>query len=153
LEGEVDKMRVILGYIPIFVLAFGLAAFARQGAELPLTDVFFDQGESALREDAKPVLKENAWILAMNPGTEVEIIGYCNTYEGGPGDNLGLKRAESVRSFLVEHGVKYSTVSIGVGCGGARDEGNPLPGPAEVKAALDSRVSIRANPVPEPGVM
>ena len=153
MEGEVDEMKVLWGYIPIFVLAFGLASFAQQGAELPLMDVFFDQGESALREDAKPVLAENAEVLVMNPEVDVEVVGYCNSYEGEQGYNLGLKRAESVRSFLAEQGVNYSRVRLGVDCGGIRDEGNPPPGPAEVKAALDSRVSIKANPKPEPGVL
>ncbi|HML96803.1 MAG TPA: OmpA family protein [Thermodesulfobacteriota bacterium] len=146
-------MRVIWGYVSILVLAFGFTAFAGQGAEAPLMDVFFDRGEFTLREDAKPVLAENAEILAMNPGTEVEIIGYCNTYEGTPVYNLGLKRAEAVRSFLIEQGVNLSDISIGADCGGAGDKGNPPPGPAEVKAALDSRVSIKAGPRSGPGVL
>ncbi len=104
-------------------------------------------------EDAKPVLAENAEVLVMNPEVDVEVVGYCNSYEGEQGYNLGLKRAESVRSFLAEQGVNYNRVRLGVDCGGIRDEGNPLPGPAEVKAALDSRVSIKANPRPEPGVL
>lgn len=146
-------MRAIWGYVSILVLAFGSTAFARQGAEVPLMDIFFDRGEFALREDAKPVLAEDAEILAMNPEAEVEIVGHCNTYEGAPGYNLGLKRAEAVKNFLVEQGVNLSSISIDADCGSARDEGNPPPGPAEVKAALDSRVSIRVSPRPEPGVL
>ena len=146
-------MRVIWGYVSVFVLAFGFAAFAQRGAVEPLGEVFFDRGEFTLREDAKPVLAEDAEILAMNPGADVEIVGYCNSYEGAPGYNLGLKRAETVRSFLVEQGVNLNSVSIGADCGGAGDEGDPPPGPAEVKAALDSRVSIGVSPRPEPGVL
>ena len=116
-------------------------------------DVFFDRGEFTLREDAKPVLAENAEILAMNPGTEVEIIGYCNTYEGTPVYNLGLKRAEAVRSFLIEQGVNLSSINIEADCVGGSG-GSEIPaGPAEVKAALDSRVGIKAGPQLWPGVL
>lgn len=153
MEGEVDKMRVIWGYVSILVLAFGFTAFAQHGTEAPLMDVFFDQGEFTLREDAKPVLRENAEILAMNPGTEVEIIGYCSSYEGASVYDLGLKRAEAVRSFLVEQGVNLNSISIGADCGGVREEGNPPPGPAEVEAALDGRVSIKAGARSGQGVL
>lgn len=142
-------MRLFWGYVSIFVLAFGLTAFAQRGVGEPLGEVFFDRGEFTLREDAKPVLAEDAEILRMNSEADVEIVGYCNVYEGASGYDLGLKRAEFVRSFLVEYGVNLK--SIGADCGG--DEGNPSPGPAEVKAALDSRVSIRVNPRSEPGVL
>lgn len=146
-------MRSIWGYVSLLVLAFGFTAFAQQGAEVPLRDVFFNRGEYTLREDAKPVLRENAEILAMNPGVEVEIVGYCSTYEGASGSNLGLERAEAVKRYLAEQGVNLNSISMGADCDGGSG-GSEIPaGPAEVKAALDSRVSIKASPRSGPGVL
>ena len=145
-------MRSIWGYVSLLVLAFASTAFAQQATEVPLRDVFFDRGESTLREDAKPVLRDNAEILAMNPGVEVEIVGYCSAYESAS-DNLGLKRAEAVKQYLVEQGVNLSSINIEADCVGGSG-GSEIPaGPAEVKAALDSRVGIKAGPRSWPGVL
>ena len=56
-----------------------------------------------------------------------------------------------MRSFPARRGVNYGRVKLGVDCGGIVDEGNPPPGPAEVKTAPDSGVSIGANPGPSHG--
>ncbi len=152
LEGEAGTMSIIWGCVSTLVLAFGFTAFAQETSEAPLRDVFFDRGEFTLREDAKPVLRENAEFLVMNPGVEVEITGYCSAYENAAG-NLGLKRAEAVRQYLVEQGVNLSSISVGADCVGG-SVGSEIPaGPAEVKAALDSRVGIKAGPQSWPGVL
>lgn len=145
-------MRVIWGYTSLLVLAFGFTAFAQEAAEAPLRDVFFNRGEFTLREDAKPVLWENAEFLAMNPGVEVEIVGYCSAYESAS-DNLGLKRAEAVKQYLVEQGVNLNSISLSAECAGGSGGGEIPAGPAEVKAALDSRVGIKAGPQLWPGVL
>jgi hypothetical protein len=50
----------------VMVPAFALQSLAQQPPELPLRDIFFDQGQFIPREDVKPVLGENAGTLAMN---------------------------------------------------------------------------------------
>lgn len=145
-------MRILWGYVSLLVLAFGFTAFAQEADEAPLRDVFFDRGEFTLREDAKPVLRQNAEFLAMNPSVEVEITGYCSAFENAS-DNLGLKRAEAVKQYLAEQGVNLSSISIGADCVGG-SVGSEIPaGPAEVKAALDSRAGIKAGPQSWPGVL
>jgi len=80
--------------------------------EIPFKDIFFDQGEFRLREDAKPVLKENAEIIISNPDIRVLIEGHCNKDEYAPNSNLGQKRADSVKSYLTTLGVDPHRVNL-----------------------------------------
>lgn len=107
--------------------------------EIPLKDIFFDQGEFRLREDAKPVLKENAEILIRNSDIHIVIEGYCNNQEYTPNSNLGRKRAESTKSYLVSLGVESHRMSLMTRCRGDSDiEG--LSGHLDVAWQLNSRV-------------
>lgn len=69
-----------------------------------LKDIFFDTNSHLIREDAKPVLDENAEVLKNEPGTFVVIEAFCDSREA-PASSLGVKRAESVKDYMVDHGV------------------------------------------------
>lgn len=69
-----------------------------------LKDIFFDTNSHLIREDAKPVLDENAEILKNEPGTFVVIEAFCDSRESSA-SSLGVKRADSVKDYMVDHGV------------------------------------------------
>ncbi len=80
-------------------------------------NIHFDFDSSELSSMAKMLLKEKAEWLSANPGVSVTIEGHCDK-RGTNGYNLALgdRRAESVRTFLVDLGVdssRLTTVSYG----------------------------------------
>jgi peptidoglycan-associated lipoprotein len=79
--------------------------------------VYFDFDQFNVRADAIPVLEAQATWLNRYPAVQVRIEGNCD--ERGTREYnfaLGGRRANSVRQFLIEHGVSASritTVSYG----------------------------------------
>jgi peptidoglycan-associated lipoprotein len=79
--------------------------------------VYFDYDQYAVRADAEPILSAQAAWLARYPQVRIRIEG--NADERGTREYnlaLGARRANSVRDFLVGHGVAASrleTVSYG----------------------------------------
>jgi peptidoglycan-associated lipoprotein len=79
--------------------------------------VYFDFDAYVLRDDAKPVLDAQADWLSRHPAVRVRIEGNCD--ELGTRDYnfaLGARRANSVRDYLLAHGVagdRMQTVSYG----------------------------------------
>jgi peptidoglycan-associated lipoprotein len=79
--------------------------------------VYFDFDQYQLRADAQPVLAAQAAWLGRYPAVQVRIEG--NADERGTREYniaLGARRANSVREFLVGHGVSASritTISFG----------------------------------------
>lgn len=138
-------MRMITGPLAVLIVASAFQAYAQQEPEAPLRGVFFDQGEFILREDAKPVLRENAEVLVTNPDINVEIAGYCNSSEQAVNFDLGQRRAEAAKSFLVSQGVDSRRISVSTDCD-VGNWGSFSPAVSEVKLALDSRVHIEATP-------
>jgi hypothetical protein len=69
-----------------------------------LKDIFFDTNSHFIREDAKPVLDENAEALKNEPRTFVVIEAFCDSREASA-SSLGVKRAESVKDYIVSQGV------------------------------------------------
>ncbi|OGD28720.1 MAG: peptidoglycan-associated lipoprotein [Candidatus Aminicenantes bacterium RBG_13_63_10] len=81
--------------------------------ERPLAAIFFDFDEYNLREDAKPVLEQNASWLKKFKTAKVLIEGHCD--ERGTEDYnlaLGEKRAKSAYDFLSSLGVEPSRIKI-----------------------------------------
>jgi len=75
--------------------------------------VYFSFDSGALSEEAKMTLILQAEWLNSNQSVAASIEGHCD--EIGAKDYnlvLGLKRAESVRSFLIKHGVDVSRLSV-----------------------------------------
>ena len=58
-------------YVVLLVMVFSFQSFAQKPLEVPLRDIFFDEGDFILREDAKPILRDNAEFLIMNPDINV----------------------------------------------------------------------------------
>ena len=86
-------------------------------AEIILTDVFFDYDRYNLRDEARRTLEQNARMLLDDPGLHLVLEGHCDE-RGTVEYNLALseRRAQSVKTFLVEYGVagdRLSTISYG----------------------------------------
>ena len=79
--------------------------------EHPLSDAFFDYDQDTLRDDAKRALQQDAQWLARWPQTTVLVEGHCDE-RGTPEYNLALgdRRAEVVRDYLTDLGVKSERV-------------------------------------------
>lgn len=82
-----------------------------------LIGVNFAFDKATLLPEAYPILYNAAELLLMNPDTKVEIQGYCD-YIGSVEYNnkLSLRRAETVKMFLVSKGVaqnRLTTVGFG----------------------------------------
>jgi len=154
LESGVSVMKVINAfYIVLLVVVFSFQSFAQEPPEVPLRDIFFDQGEFILREDAKPVLKENAETLIMNPDINVVVVGFCNNNERALNYNLGKKRAEATKTFLVGQGVESERISLNSECDSDRGGDIIASELLEVKLRLDSRVHLKPVLQFEPGFL
>jgi len=96
--------------------------------------VYFDFDKYDIRADAQPILAAQANWLKQYPAVQVRIEGNCD--EKGTREYnlaLGARRANSVRDFLVSHGVepgRITTISYGKekpidpGTGDAADQKN-----------------------------
>ena len=76
-----------------------------------LKDVFFNRNSARLREDAKPVLDENAQVLRSEPDMFVVIESYCDSREESPA-HLGTERGDAVREYMSTRGVDSKRVLI-----------------------------------------
>lgn len=79
--------------------------------------VYFDFDAYSIRQDAQNILAQQAAWLSRYPGVRVRIEGNCD--ERGTREYnlaLGARRSNSVREFLVAHGIsgeRIATVSYG----------------------------------------
>ena len=80
-------------------------------------DIFFEFDKATLTPDAMEILKKNGQWLRTNTDIAIIIEGHCD--ERGTNEYnlaLGERRAESVRTFLVDSGVdqsRFTTISYG----------------------------------------
>lgn len=82
-----------------------------------LHTVLFDYDQHLLGDEARTAIAANAEILKANPQAQIQLAGHCDE-RGSDQYNiaLGERRAESVRSYLVELGIaagRLETVSYG----------------------------------------
>lgn len=96
----------------------GKEIFAQSAADttLPWTlqDVFFDYDQMAIRQDAIPLLEQNAKVLLKRyPNREVLVQGHCDE-RGTEAYNLilGGRRASAVKNYLVNLGVEASRLRV-----------------------------------------
>ena len=108
-------------------------------AALNLQNIYFDYDKSAIRPDAREILKADAEIFTKNSGATIVIQGYCD--ERGTAEYnmaLGERRAQEAKQYLVNLGINASrmeTISYG--------EENPLdPGHNEAAWAQNRRVQF-----------
>lgn len=86
---------------------------AKAGVSGGIEDVFFDYNKSAVRDDFRSILEKNASILKSDKSIKVVIEGHCD--ERGTNEyNIGLgeKRAQAVKSYLVNLGVDAGRISV-----------------------------------------
>ena len=95
----------------------GPAAPPRREVKIYLpADVLFDFDKAELRPEASPVLERIVAVLKSDPTASAAIDGYTDG-KGSDRYNLPLstRRAESVRAWLVAHGVSNSMTARGFG--------------------------------------
>ena len=82
-------------------------------AEHPLDDVFFELDKSEIRDDGRAPLQKDADWLKKWGSTQVTIEGHCDS-RGSSEYNLALgsRRAEAVKSYLVNLGVPASRLTV-----------------------------------------
>jgi outer membrane protein OmpA-like peptidoglycan-associated protein len=74
--------------------------------------ILFDVGKSELKSDSKASLNKISDILKKYPKTDITIAGYTdNTGSASVNEKLSQNRAEGVKFFLVENGVKSSRIT------------------------------------------
>ena len=89
---------------------------------LRLKHIRFHANSDELTEDSKPILDEVIEVILTVPNLKIEIDGYTDS-DGDETKNLILsqKRADRVKEYLVEHGIKEENLKA-VGFG----EANPI---------------------------
>ncbi|MDD3250080.1 MAG: peptidoglycan-associated lipoprotein Pal [Smithella sp.] len=97
------------------------AAWAKKNAEalidLNLQNIYFDYNTSAIRADAREILKANAEIFTKNSSSKIVVEGHCD--ERGTAEYnmaLGERRAQEAKQYLVNLGIDASrieTISYG----------------------------------------
>ena len=77
-----------------------------------LDNVFFETGKSILRAESNNALNDLVEIMKLKSGLTIEISGHTDNV-GNPETNLklSLDRANSVKNYLVQHGVTSSRVA------------------------------------------
>lgn len=80
-------------------------------AEHPLSDAFFDYNETALRDDARRALQQDADWLRKWPTTKILVEGHCDE-RGSAEYNLALgdRRAETVTHYLENLGISDARI-------------------------------------------
>ncbi len=82
-----------------------------------LKTIYFDYDRDEIRPDQQSALDGNVDYLKQNTDKKIQIVGNCD--ERGTNEYnfaLGDRRAKSVRSYLVEHGIaadRITTTSMG----------------------------------------
>jgi peptidoglycan-associated lipoprotein len=87
------------------------------GKAMGLQSIRFGFDGYLLDDEAKSILKGNAQILKDKASTKIQVEGHCDQ-RGGIQYNiaLGEKRANAVKKFLIDQGIKadrISTISLG----------------------------------------
>ncbi len=105
-----------------------------RGLIVNMSDVLFDIDKATLKQDAQVKLAKVAGIVLAHPELDLEVDGYTDsTGSSDYNEDLSERRAESVRSFLVEQGVSPSNITAE-----AFGESNPV-------ASNDTRAGRQRN--------
>ncbi|MEW6263811.1 MAG: OmpA family protein [Thermodesulfobacteriota bacterium] len=74
---------------------------------------FFDFNQDTVRPEFLPGIKWAADVILENPGLVVEVAGHTDSLGGEAYNrNLGRRRGETVRSWLIRHGVNPSRLTV-----------------------------------------
>lgn len=127
-------------FIVVFIIVSTNLSYSQMPEEPPFKDIFFDKGDFRLREDVKPVLKENAEVLMDNPDLHILVEGCYNKKEYAANSKLGQQRAESVMTYLVELGIKSHRISLMTRCNKVNEQRGLLSKHLDEDWQLDNRV-------------
>jgi OOP family OmpA-OmpF porin len=89
----------------------------QQGQVMSFANIYFDSGSATLKQSSFSVLDDVADLLRENSEVRVEIAGHTDS-DGSAAYNqdLSRRRAESVRSYLVQKGISASRLTtVGYG--------------------------------------
>jgi outer membrane protein OmpA-like peptidoglycan-associated protein len=88
-----------------------------RGLIIDMPDVLFDTGQATLKESARERLSKVAGILVVYPDLQVDVEGHTdNVGNADFNQKLSEDRAEAVKDFLVQQGVKPNSIqSQGMG--------------------------------------
>jgi outer membrane protein OmpA-like peptidoglycan-associated protein len=80
--------------------------------KIVLRNVNFDFDKSNIRPDAVPVLDEAVEILKAQGGVAVVVAGHTDSVGSDPyNQKLSVRRADSVRTYLVKHGIPANQIT------------------------------------------
>jgi len=88
-----------------------------RGLIVNMSDVLFDTGKYALRQEAREKLARIAGILLNYPGLQIEAEGHTDTTGNEEfNQKLSQQRADSVRQYLISQGIPEASItSVGKG--------------------------------------
>lgn len=83
----------------------------KKGVQVVLRNIFFESGSFELKETSRTELDFMTYFMKQYPRLKIEIQGHTDDV-GTDSNNLTLsqKRADSVRAFLVEHGIEAERI-------------------------------------------
>jgi peptidoglycan-associated lipoprotein len=124
----------------------GAAALAQTNAGVLHTDLYFEVGRKGLTDEARTLIQAQASILKKDANLGVLVLGYTDQ-QGSAGYNraLGLKRAETVKTALIDAGVaehQIKTVSLG-------KDGVLCVDMSDVCRQMNRRVHLEIRPIGE----
>lgn len=92
---------------------FARKSLDQLNAERPLGTVYFDLDESAVRDDARPMLQKNAEWLKRWASTRITVEGHCDE-RGSAEYNLALgdRRGNAVKDYLVSLGIAADRIAV-----------------------------------------
>ena len=89
------------------------ALTAAKNTRVTLRGVNFEINKAVLLTESRDILGDVAQSLVANPDVTVEVAGHTdNTGPRALNDSLSLARAESVKAFLIEHGVEAGRMTV-----------------------------------------
>ncbi|HET7470215.1 MAG TPA: OmpA family protein [Gemmatimonadales bacterium] len=89
------------------------AMTATKNTRVTLRGVNFEINKAVLLPESRDILDDVARSLVANPEVTVEVAGHTdNTGPRALNDSLSLARAESVKAFLIEHGVEAGRMTV-----------------------------------------
>lgn len=110
------------------------------GSSISLDNILFDFNKSTLLESSLPQLDKVSKILIENSNLNVEIIGHTDSIGSASyNQELSMKRAISVRDYLVSKGISSSRFT----CKGMGDSFPLLPNTTEENRAKNRRIEFK----------
>lgn len=85
-----------------------------KGTVFPITDLYFDSGESELLPESDTTLLNYVSMFRNHPDVTFEVKGYVATYglDVEYDQRVSLERAESVKAFFVSNGIAASRITV-----------------------------------------